>query len=128
MAYDHKKSNRTLTDEQFSDGTTIDGTRIDQALQDSVEHFNEVPAGDASTRMTQQQFVFGYQPAMYTSMPDTEAVSTVGVPVDRRKARFRTTKGTAAGTTLPWLPIKNNKYTTVTTNPSTDWATVVTDA
>ena len=124
MAYDHKKSNRTLTDEQFSDGTTIDGTRIDQALQDSVEHFNEVPLGDASTRMTQQQFVFGYQPAMYTSMPDTEGASTAGVPVDRHKARFRTTKGTAAGTTLPWLPIKNNKYTTVTTNPATNWGSI----
>ena len=122
MAYDHKKSNRTLTDEQFSDGTTIDGTRIDQALQDSVEHFNEVPAGDASTRMTQQQFVFGYQPAMYTSMPDTKGVSLTGHAADRFPAKYRAAKGTTEGTTLPWLPLKNNKYTTVTTNPSTNWA------
>lgn len=123
MAYDHKKSNRTLTDEQFSDGTTIDGTRIDQALQDSVEHFNEIPEGDASTRMTQQQFVFGYQPAMYTSMPDTKAASLAGHAADRFPAKYRTAKGTAAGTTLPWIPLKNNKYTAVTTNPSTSWAT-----
>jgi len=128
MAYDHKKSNRTLTDEQFSDGTTIDGTRIDQALQDSVEHFNEVPTGDSSTRMTQQQFVFGYQPAMYTSMPSTKGASLVGHAADRFPAKYRTAKGTAAGTTLPWIPLKNNKYTTVTTNASTNWAAVTVDS
>tara|TARA_R110000751_G_scaffold121078_1_gene221645 strand:- start:1263 stop:2561 length:1299 start_codon:yes stop_codon:yes gene_type:complete len=120
MAYDHKKSNRTITDEQFSDGTTVDGARIDQALQDSVEHFNEVPLGDASTRMMQQQFVFGCQPAMYTSMPSTYSVP-YGDDASMFRTNFSTSKGTADGTTLPWLPIKNNKYTAVTTNQTTDW-------
>jgi hypothetical protein len=50
MAY--KKGNRATTDEQFSKGTTIDGSRIDKALGDIVEKHNEIPTGDTEARWT----------------------------------------------------------------------------
>ena len=52
-------SNRKITKRQFSDGTTVDGTRIDAALQDTTEYLNNVPAGDLATRYTQTQHVAG---------------------------------------------------------------------
>ena len=53
-------SNRKITKHQFSDGTTVDGTRIDAALQDTTEYLNNVPAGDLATRYTQTQIVAGW--------------------------------------------------------------------
>jgi hypothetical protein len=53
---------RTLTDQQFAEGTTIDGNRIDEALADAVDRTNQIPHGDLETRWTQTQFVFGYLP------------------------------------------------------------------
>jgi len=103
MPYDHKKSLRTITDEQFSDGTTIDGTRIDDALREAVEHFNSVPGGDVSTRFTKTQYIFGYQPAGYTGTP----VGTLpSLPV------METAGGTVEGPTWPWNFITNNEFTT----------------
>ena len=90
MAYDHKKSLRTLTDEQFSDGTTVDGSRIDDALEEAVEHFNSIPEGDVSTRFTKTQYVFGYQPAGFT-----------GTPVAGPATTFQATSGTIEGPSIP---------------------------
>ncbi len=36
-----RKNPRTITKEQFSTGTTIDGDRIDNALDDVVERVND---------------------------------------------------------------------------------------
>ena len=44
------KNPRTLTKEQFSTGTTIDGDRIDNALDDVVERGNDIPYGDLRKR------------------------------------------------------------------------------
>ncbi len=103
MPYDHKKSLRTLTDEQFSDGTTIDGTRIDDALGESVEHFNAVPHGNLSTRFTKTQYIFGHQPAGYTGTPNS-AISPP-LPV------LETVQGSVEGPTWPWNFITNNRNT-----------------
>ena len=61
--YSHKKSLRHVTDEQFSEGTTVDGNRIDAALDDAVEHINNIPPGDVVSRFTETKHVFGYRPA-----------------------------------------------------------------
>jgi len=53
---------RIFTDEQFADGTTIDGTRIDRALEDMVGRVNRVPHGDLKRRWLPIPFCFGYQP------------------------------------------------------------------
>ena len=105
MAYDHKKSLRTLTDEQFSDGTTVDGSRIDDALEEAVEHFNSIPEGDVSTRFTKTQYVFGYQPAGFT-----------GTPVAGTPTTFEATSGTIEGPLFPWNYITNNENTTAVTD------------
>lgn len=101
MAYDHKKSLRTLTDEQFSDGTTVDGSRLDNALDESVEHFNSIPEGDVSTRFTKTQYIFGYQPAPYTGTPNNSSGNV----------SFEALRGTVEGSLLPWNFITNNDNT-----------------
>lgn len=113
MAYDHKKSLRTLTDEQFTDGTTIDGSRIDNALDESVEHFNEVPSGDVSTRFTKTQYVFGYQPSPYTGTPNSAIVAPAlpGPVPGINRSRFETYDGTVEGPTWPWNFITNTPET-----------------
>ena len=77
MAY--KKHPREITDQQFSTGTTIDGSRIDDAMSDAVDRFNDVPRSDIATRWTQMQYVMGF------SKPNTSAIGT-----------------------QPFLPIKND--------------------
>ena len=59
----YQKHNRYISNEQFSDGTTIDGSRIDNALQDVQNLVNAVPKGDLENRYTQTQFVMGWSPA-----------------------------------------------------------------
>jgi len=104
MSYTHKKSLRTITDEQFSEGTTIDGTRIDKALQDTVDRYNEIPRGDISTRFVSKQYVFGYQPFEY-KIGKTLAQ-------DINSTTFR-----RSWTRLPWTFVVNNEYTTLDPQP-----------
>jgi len=109
MAYIHKKSIRKLTDKQFSQGTAIDASEIDDALEDSVERFNEIPTGDLSTRMTPTQFVFGYTPAPIMSQPtyDHDGAGTDYIVPTAASGRSQNTYA-------PWLPLPNTKYTSVT--------------
>lgn len=108
MAYIHKKSIRKITDKQFSQGTAIDASEIDGALEDSVERFNKMSTGDLSTRMTPTQFVFGYTPAPIASQPtlDEDGGTEYIVPT--------AASGLADNTYVPWLPVINSKYTSVT--------------
>ena len=54
------KSIRKLTDQQFTDGTTIDGNRIEEALQDLQQRMNRIPKGDIKHRWTQTQFCINF--------------------------------------------------------------------
>jgi hypothetical protein len=95
--YTHKKSLRHITDEQFSEKTTVDGSRIDKALAESVDHVNSIPTGDVLSRYTETKFAFGYR-------PDREYQGC----------------GTGAGTTyyahhFPWMQIANNSDLTLGT-------------
>tara|TARA_R110002020_G_scaffold37128_1_gene112207 strand:+ start:136 stop:921 length:786 start_codon:yes stop_codon:yes gene_type:complete len=51
---------RTLTDEQFSDGTTVDGDRLAKALTDTEKRFDQIPDGDLLERHMQTQMVLGW--------------------------------------------------------------------
>jgi|ETNvirnome_2_300_1030623.scaffolds.fasta_scaffold01370_3 hypothetical protein len=53
---------RKVTKQQFSDGTTIDGDRIDDALEDVKDRINNVSVGDLKRRMVQNQYVMGFIP------------------------------------------------------------------
>jgi hypothetical protein len=109
MAYIHKKSIRKLTDKQFSQGTAIDASEINDALEDSVERFNDILTGDLSTRMTPTQFVFGYTPAPIASQPtyDHDGAGTDYIVPTAGSGRSQ-------NTWAPWLPLPNTKYTSVT--------------
>jgi hypothetical protein len=57
-------SNRIITGQQFSDGTTIDGNRIEQAMQQLEQMCDLVPAGNVRTRYTRSQLVLGWSPIL----------------------------------------------------------------
>tara|TARA_R110000751_G_scaffold198227_2_gene303143 strand:+ start:769 stop:1680 length:912 start_codon:yes stop_codon:yes gene_type:complete len=60
MAY--RPHPRHMTDQQFSDATTIDGSRIDSAMEDIERHFNDVPQGDIRTKWTPSSYVMSWCP------------------------------------------------------------------
>lgn len=102
--YTHKKSIRSVTDEQFAEETVIDGAQIDSALEDVVDRVNNIKKGDIATRFTQKQYVFGYQPFRY-NVEDTKAYSTSSSTYRRAFTRF------------PWTFITNNEHTTLDPQP-----------
>ena len=53
---------RLITKQQFAEGTTIDGSRLDDAMNDVVTRVNKVPAGDFLQRHTKTQYVAGWTP------------------------------------------------------------------
>ena len=53
---------REITKEQFSTGSTIDGRRIDKAMEDIVDRANSVEKRDLSRRFVQVQYCGGFTP------------------------------------------------------------------
>ena len=116
MAYDHKKSIRTVTDVQMSESTSIDGSRIDRALEEATDRFNNLEGGDFSESFTKTQFVFGMQPSPIVPSPQAAAAGT-GNPGYNSISSIETDASNypITGQWLPWLPIKNNPFTTYQT-------------
>ena len=83
---------RHFTSEQFSDGTTIDGDRLERALQDLENYINEVPDGDFANRWLQSQIVLKYLP--WTAAADTQFAADIA-PVANGYNPF------------PYLPVYN---------------------
>lgn len=115
MAYDHRKSNRVLTDRQFSRGTAIGGTRIDDALGESIDRFNHVRKGDLSSRFVRNVFSFGYTPSPVTANP--VQMRAPAAPAFDIVAPVMSA-GRAESMPVPWLPLPNNRHTTVKTTVS----------
>lgn len=53
---------RELTEQQFSVGTTIDGERLDAAMQDATERFNAVRPRNIRRRFLPTRYVMGWTP------------------------------------------------------------------
>lgn len=53
--------NRKATEEQFVDGSTIDGTRIDKAFSDTIGRLNAIPKADLKQMMVPRMFYSGWQ-------------------------------------------------------------------
>ena len=97
MAY--RKHPRHMTDQQFSDSTTIDGSRIDAAMEDIERHFNNVPQGDIRTKWTQTSYVMSWRPTPTAAVLKTHSfpwmrsvndpTETVGVNPDSFANPFR---------------------------------------
>ncbi len=56
-------ANRKITQEQFSDGSTIDGSRIARAISDVVEYHNEVPLEAINKPRAVQWMILGAAPS-----------------------------------------------------------------
>lgn len=82
---------RRFTDEQFSDGTTIDGDRLERALQDLERWSNDIPDGDFRNRWMQSQIIMKYLPQ--TQGADADLAINTGIPGNYKHA--------------PYLPIYN---------------------
>jgi hypothetical protein len=101
-----KRNPRLITDEQFSDGTTIDGNRLDNALDDVVTRANDIPYGDLRKRWVPMTYVAGWTP----QSPMTIGTSNGAVAYDAGSATYANTVST--GHRWPWLPVPNNQETT----------------
>ena len=66
---------RELTKEQFSDGTHIDGNRIERAMADTVDRVNGIKKKDMLRRWVQTQFVGGYTPQSPSSTNGADEIS-----------------------------------------------------
>ena len=55
-------SNRVITNQQFSAGTTIDGNRLEDAMQDIERFLDKVPARFVRRRFVENQLVSGWSP------------------------------------------------------------------
>lgn len=110
---------RELTEEQFSDGTTVDGTRLDSALDSMGERLSSVPKGDLAQRHMQTQVVCGWSPPTAQSgtsktneiqYPWLSYTNTVaGSPYENPSFRFKSTGDGADGTSSQYamtIPIK----------------------
>jgi hypothetical protein len=90
-----RKNARTITKEHFSDGTTIDGNRIDTALDDVVDRVNEVPYGDLRKRWVPITYVAGWTPQSPTSIETGED------PTDSVNGKISATHH------WPWMVVRN---------------------
>ena len=77
-----KKNPRVITDEQFSEGTTIDGNRIDRAVQDVQDRVNSVPYGDLQSRWTPTTYVCGWMPQNTRAIKFNSSKQDHGDPSD----------------------------------------------
>lgn len=102
-----KKHNRHVTQEQFSDGTTIDGSRVERALQELEDHVNEVPKGDVRNRFTQTQFVSGWMPHAEAWADGTDYTSSTGGNYNEELLPNVSTG--MVGTIFPFLPVYNSE-------------------
>ena len=98
---------RHFTDEQFSDGTTIDGSRLEKALQDLERWADDIPNGDFANRWMQNQIVLKMLPMTADADSNLAAATFVGntrhapfLPIYNEKDSANPMR--LKGTKLPW--------------------------
>ena len=87
-----KKHPRHVTEQQFAEGTTVDGSRLDDAMEDFIQHHNNIPSSDISTRHTANTYFSGWIPQKPARTPDG--------PRFPWQTAFNTA-GTATGSSVP---------------------------
>jgi hypothetical protein len=102
------ESNRKITDEQFQEGTTIDGDRIADAMEDVVDRLNSLPLKDLKRRYVKTQFVGGYSPGRSNNYPAAHPAFNAAV---NSRGYMRQT---------PFMP-SYNEEPIVTTAATTAW-------
>jgi len=96
-----RKNPRTLTKEQFSTGTTIDGDRIDNALDDVVERVNNIPYGDLRKRWVPTTYVAGWSPQSPACISSATPEPTSGSNASQSGGVYGTHH-------WPWLRVLND--------------------
>tara|TARA_A100001391_G_scaffold205140_1_gene203718 strand:+ start:294 stop:1499 length:1206 start_codon:yes stop_codon:yes gene_type:complete len=104
----YKEHPRVVTDEQFSDGTTIDGNRLDGAVQDIQDRFNKIPYGDLKSRWVPITYMCGWQPqSRKTIYYDTSADLGEGFV---SQSEFAAGGGVVPEIhRFPWMVMTNNR-------------------
>lgn len=100
-----QKHTRLMTDEQFADGTTIDGNRIDRAMEDTVSRFNNLELRDVERRLMPCHYVSGFTPQSPTNTSSFIAVIISGGTGYAVSAGVAVTGGTGAGMTVDILTV-----------------------
>ena len=116
---------RRITGQQFSDGTTIDGDRLEKALQDLEDYINDVPDGDFKTRWLQSQAVLKYLP--FTAEADANLATNTGIAGNSNFAPYLPVyNGTVGGSKITnAYRFKGNKLSWQDAYNSTAFATQV---
>jgi hypothetical protein len=103
-----RKHNRQISKQQFSDSTTIDGSRVEDAMQDVEDHVNAVPGGDIQQRFMQTQVVAGYSPHAEAWVDGTDLVGGALV-INQNVFGLAAQASTAlTGSMFPFLPVYNS--------------------
>jgi hypothetical protein len=92
------KSTRKLTNEQFQEGTTIDGDRLQEAMDNVADRVNNIPLQDLKKRYVQTQYVGGFSPNQTIAVTAGNAPITTG----NRRGYMRPT---------PFMPSWNKEHT-----------------
>jgi len=98
-------SNRKIVKEQFADGTTIDGSAIDKALDELVDYHNEVPAGFIDGRWMPVNYVSHWSPARSYWRSQTEPSNTD--PYDNRSRQGPQVNTNVHEHYFPFLAVRN---------------------
>ena len=61
---------RRTTNEQFDSKCTIDGNRLDRAMDQIASHFNHIPVGDLKSRLVESHFTAGHCPQIFSDYAD----------------------------------------------------------
>ena len=106
-----RRNPRTITKEHFSDGTTIDGNRIDDALDDVVGRVNSVPYGDLRKRWVPITYVAGWTPQSPSTLEHAHD------PLESDKGEIGATHH------WPWMPVRNTGGVTAASDQVVDGTT-----
>ena len=109
-----KKHPRLMTDEQFAFDTTIDGNRIDGAMDDTVSRFNNLELRDVDTRLVPCHYVSGFTPQSPTNTASWVAlIVSGGTGYSAANGVATTTAGAGTGLTVDILTVAAGVITEV---------------
>ena len=95
-----RKNPREITDQHFSDGTTIDGNRLDNAIGDVVDNCADISHGYMRKRWVPVTYVAGWSPQSIKSV-DADHTSTATLVTDLSTGMIASTHH------WPWMRVRN---------------------
>ena len=123
MVYD--PALRKASKEQFAEGCSIDGLRVDKAMEEIVHRHNHIRRGDLKTRYVRQTYSWGWEPPTEDgAITETEDRPATKMPFIRSHNSERDVYGSpsppddyATNGENPW---RNKGFDVTTINPEQD--------